>query len=79
LAQAEPSLDAALTVGLDAGTAMTGRAERIGLAIDCECGTSVEARDEDDLLDELLDHIAAAHEDGIRIEPAELLIGAHGD
>jgi predicted small metal-binding protein len=76
---AESNLDATLTEGGDAAGTMTRGAERIGLAIHCECGTSVEARDEDDLLDELLDHIAAAHEDGIRVDPADMLIGARAD
>jgi hypothetical protein len=33
---------------------------RVQVAIDCECGVSVEACDDDELLDELLEHIAAA-------------------
>jgi predicted small metal-binding protein len=69
--------------GLDADAArsagMTARVNRYGMAIDCECGTSVEARDEDELLDELLDHIAAAHEDGIRTDSASLIVGALAD
>jgi predicted small metal-binding protein len=52
---------------------------RIGMAIDCECGMSVEARDPDGLFDELLDHIAAAHEDGIRTDVAALLTGTEAD
>ena len=34
----------------------------VQVAVDCECGTSVEACDDEELLDELLEHIAAAHE-----------------
>jgi len=35
---------------------------RIHVAVDCECGATVEACDEEELLAELLEHIAAAHE-----------------
>jgi hypothetical protein len=78
LADVERRLDETLTPLRHARRAMTmsAGAGRFGMAIDCECGTSVEARDEDALFDELLDHIAAAHEDGIRTDPAELLTGA---
>ncbi len=43
---------------------------RIKMAVDCECGMTVEACDEEELFDELLEHIAAAHESGMRREPA---------
>lgn len=50
---------------------------RVHVAIDCECGVSVEACDDDELLDELLEHIAAAHEAALRREPASLLVEAY--
>ena len=37
---------------------------RVRVALDCECGTTVEACDDEELLDELLEHTAAAHEAG---------------
>jgi hypothetical protein len=46
-------------------------AHRVQVAVDCECGTTVEACD-DELLDELLEHIAAGHETGMAREPAAL-------
>ena len=50
-------------------------AHRISVATDCECGTTVEAWDEEELLDELLEHIAAVHETegnrGARLPPAD--------
>ena len=36
------------------------------MAVDCDCGTTVEACDEEELFDELLEHIAAAHETAFR-------------
>jgi hypothetical protein len=50
---------------------------RVQVALDCECGITVEACDDEELLDELLEHIAAAHEDGLRRAPAALLIEAY--
>ncbi len=50
---------------------------RVQVAVDCECGTTVEACDDEELLDELLEHIAAAHETGLRRDPAQLLIEAY--
>jgi hypothetical protein len=50
---------------------------RVQVAVDCECGTTVEACDDDELLDELLEHIAAAHESGLRREPAGMLLEAY--
>ena len=44
-------------------------AHRIQVAVDCECGMTVEARDEDELFDELLEHIAVAHETALVQEP----------
>lgn len=35
---------------------------RVQVAVDCECGTTVEACDDEELLDELLEHIASAHD-----------------
>ena len=52
-------------------------AHRVQVAVDCECGTTVEACDDDELLDELLEHIAAAHEAGMRREPATLLTDSY--
>jgi hypothetical protein len=50
---------------------------RVQVALDCECGTTVEACDDDELLDELLEHIAAAHEAGLRLDPAAMLTEAY--
>ncbi|CAN5604650.1 MAG: DUF1059 domain-containing protein [Chloroflexi bacterium] len=50
---------------------------RVQVAVDCECGTSVEACNDDELLDELLEHIAAAHEAGLRRDPAAMLTDAY--
>ena len=49
---------------------------RVQVAVDCECGTTVEACDDDELLDELLEHIAAAHEAGLRRDPAGMIVDA---
>jgi predicted small metal-binding protein len=46
-------------------------------AIDCECGTTLEAGDDAELAEELYEHIAAAHETGLRRNPAELLTDAY--
>ena len=50
---------------------------RVHVAVDCECGTTVEACDDEELLDELLEPIAVAHEAVIAREPAALLSDAH--
>lgn len=50
---------------------------RIQMAVDCECGTTVEACDEEELFDELLEHIAAAHEALPQREPAALITEAY--
>lgn len=50
---------------------------RVQVALDCECGTTVEACDDEELLDELLEHIAAAHETALRREPAAMLTEAY--
>jgi len=50
---------------------------RIQMAVDCECGVTVEACDEEELFDELLEHIAAAHETGLGREPAAMLTEAY--
>ena len=42
---------------------------RVQVAVDCECGTTVEACDDEELLDELLEPIAAAHEAASRASP----------
>ncbi len=42
---------------------------RIQVAVDCECGTTVEGCDDEELLDELLEHISTAHEAGLRHAP----------
>lgn len=49
---------------------------RVQVAVDCECGTTVEACDEEELFDELLEHIAAAHEALPRREPAAMITEA---
>ncbi len=51
-------------------------AHRIQMAVDCECGTTVEACDEDELFDELLEHIAVAHDTPMRREPAAMIAEA---
>ena len=51
---------------------------RVQVAVDCECGTTVEACDDDELLDELLEHIAVAHETAMAREPAALLTDSYG-
>ena len=56
---------------------VTIRAHHVQVALDCECGATVEACDEEELFDELLEHIAAAHEDGARVEPATMLTEAY--
>lgn len=50
---------------------------RIQMAVDCECGTTIGACDEEELFDELLEHIAAAHETVLQREPEALLSGIH--
>ena len=50
---------------------------QVAVAIDCECGVTVEACDDEELLDELLEHIAAAHEAGLRREPGAMLTEAY--
>ena len=50
---------------------------RVQVALDCECGTAVEACDDEELLDELLEHIAAAHEAVLRGDPAAMLTEAY--
>lgn len=46
----------------------------VRVAIECECGATVDASDGDELLDELLEHIASAHEVPMRIE-LEVMLG----
>lgn len=46
------------------------------MAVECEFGTSVEACDEEELFDELLEHIAAAHESVMRREPLVMMAEA---
>ena len=50
---------------------------RVQVAVDCECGTTVEAFDDDELFDELLDHITSSHEASFRQEPVVLLTDAY--
>ena len=50
---------------------------RVQVALDCECGTTVEACDDEELFDELLEHIAAAHEAGLRRDPGAMLTEAY--
>lgn len=77
LAPPQPNLDAALIGGSEDSAVAIYRAHRIQVAVDCECGTTVEACDEEELFDELLEHIAAAHDTGFRHEPASLLTEAY--
>ena len=51
-------------------------AHRVQVAVDCECGTTVEACDDDELLDELLERIAATHGTGVAA-PAALLTDSY--
>jgi hypothetical protein len=62
-------LDNPLTGRVEDSGVMIHEAERIQLAVDCECGMTVEARGDDDLLDELLEHISTAHEADMSIHP----------
>ncbi len=57
------------------GVTMHG-AHRIQMAVDCECGTTVEGCDEEELFDELLEHIAVAHDTPLRREPAAMVAEA---
>lgn len=50
---------------------------RVQVALDCECGTTLEACDDEELLDELLEHIAATHETALRRDPAAMLADAY--
>jgi hypothetical protein len=50
---------------------------RIQVALDCECGTTVEACDDEELLDELLEHLAAAHEAAVARDPSQMLVDAY--
>jgi hypothetical protein len=65
-----------LTTGTDDVLMPAPIIHRVQVALDCECGTTVEACDGEELLDELLEHIAAAHEAGLRREPAAMLADA---
>lgn len=53
---------------------MSTTAGSFGMALDCECGTTVAADDDDELLDELLDHIAASHDAERRREPVAMIV-----
>jgi len=50
---------------------------RVQVAVDCECGTTVEACNDEELLNELLEHVAAAHESGLLRDPAGLMLEAY--
>lgn len=50
---------------------------RLQMKVDCECGTTVAAIDEQELFDELLEHVAAAHETGLGREPAAMIMEAY--
>ena len=50
----------------------------VQVALDCECSTTVEACDDEELFDELLEHIAAAHEAGLRRDPGAMLTERYG-
>jgi hypothetical protein len=71
------AIDARLTRHAQDGHMGTASAHRVQLAVDCECGTTAEACDDDELLDELLEHIAAVHEAGMAREPAALLTDSY--
>ena len=70
------TLHIGLTRGIDDAGMPAPIIHRVQVALDCECGTTVEACDDEELLDELLEHIAAAHEAGLRREPAAMLADA---
>ena len=73
----EPCLDGPLTgAAHDRGMGIPGQ-HRVQVGVDCECGTTVEACDDDELLAELLEHIAAAHEAGLRREPVGMILEAY--
>ena len=73
----EPCFDVPLTDSADdRGMRIRGQ-HRVQVAVDCECGTTVEACDDDELLDEVLEHIAAAHEAGLRREPVGMILEAY--
>jgi len=71
------ALDVGLIKVVKADTVTIRVKHRVQMAVDCECGTTVEASDEDELFDELLEHIAAAHDTGLRREPAAMLSDAY--
>lgn len=50
---------------------------RVRVAVDCECGTTVEAWDDDELLDELLEHIAAVHDAPMILDVRAILAEAY--
>jgi predicted small metal-binding protein len=50
---------------------------RVQVALDCECGTTVEACDDEELLDELLEHISAADETGLRRDLLDFIVDAY--
>ena len=55
-------LDESLTVLPDDPAMPIPGIHRGHVALDCECGATLEACDDEELLDELLEHLAAAHE-----------------
>jgi len=69
-------LDVRLTTAIKDGS-VTIHGYQIQMAVDCECGMTVEACDDEELFDELLEHIAAAHESGMLREPAAMLAEAY--
>lgn len=72
----QPGIDVSLIEGRDDLAVTIHGAHRIQMAVDCECGTTVEACDEDELFDELLEHIAVAHDTPTRREPAAMVAEA---
>lgn len=74
---AQSPLDARLIVRLEDVAVTLHRGHRIQVAVDCECGTTVEACDDEELFDELLEHISSAHDAAIRQEPASLMTDAY--
>ena len=51
---------------------------RVRVALDCECGTTVEACDDEELLDELLEQHRRRPRGWLRREPAAMLAEAFG-
>ncbi|MGH2428684.1 MAG: DUF1059 domain-containing protein [Candidatus Limnocylindria bacterium] len=46
---------------------------RMAVGIDCECGLTIEASDDEELFDELVEHVAYAHESPMSADPRDLV------